>query len=770
VKHPSTPTIAACAGSLLGALLATNHVVAQTLPPPPVSPAPVTALEYDAEGNPKRQTQAPGAPGFATTHQYDRLNRRSQTTDARGGTVSLNYDGREGLVQVTDPRGLVTRYPRNGLGDALGLVSPDTGSASHTVDAAGNLLTRTDSRGVLATHTYDALNRLRSITYSGAGLTSQVFGWTYDQTGPAFGYGVGRLTSTSYPSGSSTYRYDALGRVLTSSQTVYGAESSVTLATTYGYDAAGRITSITYPSGRVLRLARAGGQIVSISLAASATATPQTLLSAIQSDPAPGSEGAVRSWLWHLNGRTQPHDRVFDTYGRMVRHPLGGAVRDLLYDAADRITGYRHLDAATGSATPAAQALDQSFGYDELGRLTSVGTSVGQWTLAYDANGNRTSLSLTAGGATQTRQYQVAAASNRLLGLDNPTRAIAHDPAGNTTADQSEAGAWAAAYDASNRLASLTRNGAQGQPQGVVFGYNAQSQRIYKATSANAGPALRRTFVYDLEGGLLGEYDAVSGAVLREYVWLQGMPVAFADGPPAAQLVYYVYTDHLDTPRVVIDQAGNQRWSWIAEPFGNSAPVTSPTGLAAVELNLRFPGQYFDAETGLSYNHHRDYDASIGRYTQSDPIGLQGGINTYAYVGSNPLSYTDPEGLQSIAQCANPANAAVCAEAGIIARGAGAGAGAILSVPGDTSGQRIDDIINGFPVPRWPGLSSLGECTKGKMIVEPARDKRWRAGGISIEQEYICNCGQITRHTVIFKGAVVHDHFRPGAPKAGGGD
>ena len=430
-----------------------------------------------------------------------------------------------------------------------------------------------------------------------------------------------------------------------SAQTVNAGFGAVTHTTGYGYDAAGRVASITYPSGRVVRYARSGGQLSAVSLAADAAAAPQTLLSGIQSDPAPGEQGAIRSWLWQLNGRTQAHERVFDTYGRMVRYPLGGAVRDVLYDAADRITGYRHLDAATGSATPAAQALDQSFGYDELGRLTSVGTSVGQWALAYDANGNRTSANLTTAQGTQTRQYQVAAASNRVTGLDNPGRSIYHDSAGNTTADYSGGLAWDAGYDASNRLWALSiYRSTPPYTVDVTYGHNVAAQRVFKVVY-NYPSVAKLVFVYDLEGRLLGEYDAANGDVRREYVWLQGMPVAFVDGPPAAPLIYYVYTDHLDAPRVVIDQAGNQRWSWVAEPFGNSAPVTSPTGLAAVELNLRFPGQYFDAETGLSYNWHRDYDASLGRYTQSDPIGLAGGINTYAYSENNPVSFSDPKGL-----------------------------------------------------------------------------------------------------------------------------
>ena len=108
----------------------------------------------------------------------------------------------------------------------------------------------------------------------------------------------------------------------------------------------------------------------------------------------------------------------------------------------------------------------------------------------------------------------------------------------------------------------------------------------------------------------------------------------------------HLYGDHLDTPRLATDSMGNTVWRWEGRAFGETAPVTDPDGdRKHVSVNLRFAGQYYDQESGLHYNWHRYYDPKTGRYVTSDPIGLAGGMNTYAYVGGNPLFWIDPLGL-----------------------------------------------------------------------------------------------------------------------------
>jgi len=165
-------------------------------------------------------------------------------------------------------------------------------------------------------------------------------------------------------------------------------------------------------------------------------------------------------------------------------------------------------------------------------------------------------------------------------------------------------------------------------------------------------------FIYDQAGHLLGEYNQ-QGKALQETVWLGDMPVAVL----ANNQHYFVYADHLNSPRAIIDRTGRVVWRWDSDPFGATAE-NEDHGLddshafgskkadedpdrdgQRFVYNLRFPGQYYDKETGLFYNYYRDYDSETGRYRQSDPIGLRGGINTYAYVGGNPINFIDPLGL-----------------------------------------------------------------------------------------------------------------------------
>ncbi|WP_377160792.1 RHS repeat domain-containing protein [Roseateles sp. UC29_93] len=614
-------TLASTVAAFIGVIGAVGPIAhAATLPPPPVSPAPITDYEYDAKGNPTKVIKAKGVSGFgfATTNAYDPLDRVKTSTDARNGVTQLGYDGIDQLKQVTDPRSLVTSYQRNGLGDLTQLVSPDTGTANSTYDAVGNLLTRTDSRGVLTTYGYDALDRMTSAVYTQSGQTTQNYAWTYDQTSGDFGAGIGRLTTATGTAGNTKYGYDAKGRVITVIQTV----GTAVFTTRYGYDLADHVISITYPSGRVLTIQYDAGLPVSMSLAKDASSTAQPLISGIQWEPF----GPARSWNIQLTAGPKPIERVFDQYGRIVRYSLNSRVRDITYDAADRIVSYTHLDATTGQATAEAQSLNQSFGYDELGRLTGIVTPTSSWSIGYDANGNRTGVTLNG----TARAYTTETTSNRLTSIGNPTRGFGYDAMGNTLSDTGLA--YSTTYRLDGRMGTITKAGVT-----TTYSYDAGGQRVRKMSGSTT-----THFSYDQSGQILGQYSGTTPS--QEYVWLGDIPVAVLHGASQDPEVLYVFSDHLGAPRVMIDKNNGGRWRWISEPFGNTAPEEAPGGLAPVTLNLRFPGQYFDKESGLSYNYFRDYDATTGRFAQSDPIGLAGGVNTYSYVGGDPASLIDPTG------------------------------------------------------------------------------------------------------------------------------
>ena len=129
---------------------------------------------------------------------------------------------------------------------------------------------------------------------------------------------------------------------------------------------------------------------------------------------------------------------------------------------------------------------------------------------------------------------------------------------------------------------------------------------------------------------------------------------AFSAAPTSASL-YFIHVDHLNTPRAIYDDQQQLRWKWEQqEPFGVNVPDENPSSLGAFEFALRFPGQYFDKETNTAYNGARNFDPASGRFVESDPLGMQAGLNTYLYALATPLAGVDPFGL--ITCISNPPN------------------------------------------------------------------------------------------------------------------
>lgn len=613
-----------------------------SIPSAPVSAQPEQGYGYDSQGNLTQITRAPNSAGFVfnTVIAPDGLNRPGAITDAAGGNTSFVYDGTNKQDEVRDPRGLTTRYYKDGLGQVIQIQSPDTQTTSLRYDASGNLTTAINARGVEAGHSYDALNRRTSTTLTKtdpAPSQTQIFSWTYDQTGGIFSHGIGRLTTASFPEGTTSFAYDAQGRVTLKRQTIHPGTlaNSTTLVHNirYLYDAGGLLVGVTYPSGRKLTIGYANGLPVSLSLAKDSQAVGSPILSELRFAPF----GQPQSWKWAMASGPQRHERLFDTTGRMIRYPLGDLLRDVGYDAASRITSYKHYVTNSGAVAP---AYDQAFSYDALDRLLNATTARAAWTYTYDANGNRTSVSINGG---TPGVYELSPVNNQLNSISSPPIQLRSDATGNITTD----GNFTLTYDLRGRVAGLNQGGAI-----TAYAYDTRGQRVRKSRGSSAGTTI---FVYDLDGVLLGEYDG-QGKAIREYVWLGEIPVAVFTPDPAQgtgasvtePLVHYVHADHINTPRAVVDKGNFVRWRWMAEPFGTTPAEESPTGLASFTFNLRFPGQFYDEESGIHQNWHRDYIPGIGRYTQSDPIGLEGGINTYAYVNGNPISYVDPDGLRGL--------------------------------------------------------------------------------------------------------------------------
>lgn len=573
----------------------------------------ITDLVFDALGN---LTDEADPNLNSTDHGYDPLNRLSQTLDALSGVTAYGYDKNDYLTSVEAPNGATTTYAYDDLGNLLSATSPDTGTTTYTYDAVGNRLTQTDANSVTVTYTYDALNRLTSSSYPDTSLNVSL---TYDELTNQKGH----LTTMADASGTTTFSYDVFGNLVQESKLIDGS----THVTAYAYDAADLLSQIAYPSGRTVDYTRnVLGQVAQVDT--TYDLTNQTVASSIAYEPFGPLSGLTF-------GNNLAMSRAYDQQYRLTDQATG-AVQDLDFtvDAAGNI------DAITDWMNT---SLNQSFTQDALHRVDYEAGSYGTKSYTSDAVGNRLSRVHDDGSIT-TQALTYVTNANRLATHDGNTVTI--DSAGNTTADPTLSISFA--YGDHNRM----EEAYVGAILQASYVYNGQGQRVKKVEATGA----QRTFVfhYGLNGELLGEtvYDNLGAKIQeRDYIWLDTLPLAqsernFSGMTITSSSFAYIHADQLNTPRVASDSSQTVVWRWDSDAFGVGDADTDPdldTNL--VNIRLRFPGQYYDQESGLHYNYFRYYDPNTGRYITSDPLGLVPSLNTYAYVDSNPLSFIDPTGL-----------------------------------------------------------------------------------------------------------------------------
>jgi len=377
------------------------------------------------------------------------------------------------------------------------------------------------------------------------------------------------------------------------------------------------VTSITYPSGHIVTCTRASdGKVTAVSAKPSALGASTNIATSVAYAPfVPLTD------LTYGNGLVL--ERGFDQnywQNALVVSAPGVDRLDLQFtrNANGDLTG------VTDNITSGRAA---TYGYSDASRLASADGAWGDNGYSWDKAGNRQATS-----GAGSPDYREAAGyengSNRLALLSVEGGPLPADPlytAGDT---------YAYAYGARQRLLTLKLNGSDI----ASYQYDHAGQRV-SATQLSGTPSTSH-FVFAPDGRLLAEHDGATGTMLREYIWLDDMPLALVTGSVATPVYAYVHTGQIGEPLMVTDASKAKVWDAAVDPWGRPTMLATATQ----DLKLRLPGQWYQAESGLHQNWMRDYDPVLGRYIEADPLGIEAGQNLFGYVDGKPLGYVDPRG------------------------------------------------------------------------------------------------------------------------------
>ncbi|MEU3978856.1 putative T7SS-secreted protein [Streptomyces sp. NPDC026672] len=563
---------------------------------------------YDGEGNCTAHTDAAGA---VTRHEYTHFDLPLATTRPDGGRYAFEHDADLRLTRVTDPQGLSWTYTYDAVGNIVSETDFDGRTLTYRVDAAGRLSERADVLGGTISFERDPLGQVL-----GKSVDGRVTTYAYDR--------VGRLLEARGPDGELRYQYDRQGRVKT--ELVDGRPML------YSYDDLGRRVRRTTPTGHVTTYA-----YDSDGLPARLTTGGRRV---------DFTHDAAGRELARAFGDALTVTSAWDEAGRLAAQHITAGARAV----NSRAYAYR----ADGHLLSVADGLSgtRTFDLDTLGRVTGV-HAPGGWTerYAYDDAGNQTSADWPdrhpGGEATGPRTYS-GTSITRAGGVR-----FEHDALGRVVLRQKtrlsrKPDTWRYEWDTENRLTSVTT------PDGVRwrYRYDPLGRRTAKQRLAADGESVAEEVRFTWDGLTLCEQTSHGPGTPhmvaltwdhRDVVPLAQTERILTAGSAQSEIdrrFFAIATDLVGTPTELIDEAGDIAWRTRSTLWGTTAWAGDSTAYTP----LRFPGQYYDPETGLHYNLFRHYDPETARYTTPDPLGLAPAPNPVAYV-DNPHTGTDPLGL-----------------------------------------------------------------------------------------------------------------------------
>ena len=482
--------------------------------------------------------------------------------------------------------------------DAFGRVTtthfPSGQIEQYSYDNVSNLTGKTDRKNQQITYTYDQLNRLTQKSYPDTSTVN----YTFDNDS--------RLTQVTDPTGTYQFTFDNMGR-LSSTTTSYAFLTGRNFTTSYAYDAASNRTGFTDPEN-------GSTSYVYDTLNRLQTLTPPAAISG-------GSFGFGYDALSRRTSLTRPNTvntaYGYDNLSRLlsVTHAKGGVTMDGATYTVDN-AGNR------SSKSDLYAGVTTNFGYDNIYELLSTtqgGTTKESY--SYDPVGNRLSNLSSSGWSNNT--------SNELTSRLGFT--YTYDNNGNIQTMVNSSGTTTYNWDYENRMTSVVLPGSGGT---VSFKYDPFGRRIYKSSSAGTS-----VFAYDGDN-LVEETNATGAAVAR---YSQGLNI---DEPLAllrSGTTSYYQADGLGSLTSLSNTAGTLANTYTYDSFGN---LTASTG--SITNSFRYTGREFDTDTSLYYYRARYYDPSTGRFLSGDTSGFAGGLNFYSYVGGNPVSLIDPDGMDWI--------------------------------------------------------------------------------------------------------------------------